>query len=93
MRILGIDIVVPLFILFRALGIESDKDIISMIIYDNDPINLKQYIMELLTPSIKDAQPVYSRKTAMKLLALNTKGKEIINVIDILTNNFMPNYN
>ena len=29
----------------------------------------------------------------MKLLALNTKGKEIINVIDILTNNFMPNYN
>lgn len=92
-RILGIDIVVPLFILFRALGIESDKDIISMIIYDNDPINLKNYMMELLTPSIKDSQPVYSRKTAMKLLALNTKGKEIINVIDILTNNFMPNYN
>ena len=48
--------------------------------------------MELLTPSIKDSQPIYNRKTAMKLLALNTKEKEIINVIDILTNNFMPNY-
>ena len=28
----------------------------------------------------------------MKLLAMNTKGKEIINVIDILSNNFLPNY-
>ena len=50
-------------------------------------------MMDFLMTSIKDSQPVYSRKTAMKLLALNTKGKEIINVIDILTNNFMPNYN
>jgi len=92
-RILGFDIVVPLFILFRALGIESDKDILSLIIYDSDSSQLKKYFMELLTPSIKDSQPVYNRKMAMKLLALNTKGKEIINVIDILANNFMPNYN
>ena len=91
-RILGFDIVVPLFILFRALGVESDRDILSLIIYDSDSKNLKKYFMELLTPSIKDSQPIYNRKTAMKLLALNTKGKEIINVIDILTNNFMPNY-
>jgi len=92
-RILGFDIVVPLFILFRALGIENDRDILSTIIYDTDPKELKKHMMEILTPSIKDSQPVYTRKTAMKLLALNTKGKEIINVIDILTNNFMPNYN
>ena len=92
-RILGFDIVVPLFILFRALGLESDRDILSTIIYDNDPIDLKKYMMDFLMTSIKDSQPVYSQKTAMKLLALNTKGKEIINVIDILTNNFMPNYN
>ena len=91
-RILGFDIVVPLFILFRALGIESDKDILSLIIYDSDSSELKKYLLETLTPSIKDSQPVFSRKTAMKLLSLNTKGKEIINVIDILANNFMPNY-
>ena len=91
-RILGFDIIVPLFILFRALGIENDRDILSTIIYESDPKELKKHMMELLTPSIKDSQPVYTRKTAMKLLALNTKGKEIINVIDILTNNFLPNY-
>ena len=61
-RILGFDIVVPLFILFRALGVESDKDILSLIIYDNDSPKLKQYFMELLTPSIKDSQPIYNRK-------------------------------
>tara|TARA_B110000967_G_C18894613_1_gene569693 strand:- start:1165 stop:4473 length:3309 start_codon:yes stop_codon:yes gene_type:complete len=91
-RILGFDIVVPLFILFRALGITSDKDILSLIIYDTDSKELKKYLLEELRSSIKDSQPVYTRKTAMKLLALNTKGKEIINVIDILANNFMPNY-
>ena len=91
-RILGFDIIVPLFILFRALGIENDRDILSTIIYESDPKELKKHMMEILGPSIKDSQPVYTRKTAMKLLALNTKGKEIINVIDILTNNFMPNY-
>jgi len=91
-RILGFDIVVPLFILFRALGITSDKDILSLIMYENDSKELKKYLLEELTPSIKDSHPIYTRKTAMKLLALNTKGKEIINVIDILANNFMPNY-
>jgi DNA-directed RNA polymerase II subunit RPB2 len=91
-RILGFDIVVPLFILFRALGIESDKDILSLIIYESDSDELKKHLLEELTPSIKDSQPVFSRKTAMKLLSLNTKGKEIINVIDILANNFIPNY-
>ena len=91
-RILGFDIVVPLFILFRALGITSDQDILSLIMYETDSKELKKYLLEELTPTIKDAQPVYTRKTAMKFLALLSKGKEIINVIDILANNFMPNY-
>ena len=76
-----------------SLAISSIVLVLSTIIYDSDPTDLKKCMMEFLTPSIKDSQPVYSRKTTMKLLALNTKGKEIINVIDILTSNFMPNYN
>ena len=43
-------------------------------------------------PSIKDSQPVMDQKTAYKILSLNTKGKEVINVIEILKNNFLPNY-
>lgn len=91
-RILGIDVVVPLFILFRALGLESDKNILETIIYKTDAPGIKKNLLEELSPSIKDSQPIFTQKTAMKYLAMHTKGKEIINVIDILTNNFSPNY-
>ena len=49
--------------------------------------------MELLEPSIKDGHVVYTQKDAYKLLLLYTKQKETINVIEILKNNFFPNYN
>ena len=95
-RILGIgspkDMKIPLFILFRALGKISDKDIIQSIIYDSDSPELKQKLYELLDPSIKDSQMVYTQKEAYKLLMMHTKGKETLNVIELLKNNFLPNY-
>ena len=91
-RILGLDVNVPLFILFRALGIISDKEILKTIIYDTDNDELKNKMMQELLSTIKNSQPIYTTKNAYKFLSLNTKGKEIINVIDILNNNFLPNY-
>ena len=83
---------IPLFVLFRALGLSNDKEILSYIIYDNDEKGLKEKLYDLLIPSIKDSQPIFNTKLAYKLLAMNTKGKEIINVIDVLKNNLFPNY-
>jgi DNA-directed RNA polymerase II subunit RPB2 len=92
-RALGFDIHIPLFIMFRALGFESDKSILSFIIQDNDNDDLKTEILNIIRYSIKEAQPVYSQRDALRLLALNTKGKDIIHVIDILNNNLFPHYN
>ncbi len=92
-RVLGLDIRVPLFIMFRALGIETDKLILSHIIQTNDDDNLKNQLLNILRYSIKDSQPVFTQRDALRLLALNTKGKDIINVIDILNNNLFPHYN
>ena len=91
-RVLGFDINVPLFVMFRALGIITDKEILSYIVYENDNIQLKSKLYESMLPSIKDAEPIYTQKNAFKLLSLNTKGKENYNVIDILNNNLLPNY-
>ena len=91
-RILGLDIQVPLFILFRALGFESDKRILSLIIFENDNQKLKEKLIQLIKPSVKAAHPIFTQKSAFKLLALNTKGKENFNVIDVLSNNLFPNY-
>ena len=83
---------IPLFILFRALGIISDKDILSYIIYDNDDITLKNKLYDLIMPSMKYSQPIYTQEEAFKMLMPLTKGKLQINVVDILNNNFLPNY-
>ena len=71
-RILGFDIQVPLFILFRALGFESDKRILSLIIYDKDNQKLKNKLIELIRPSIKASHPIFTQKAAIKLLLLNS---------------------
>ena len=91
-RILGIEMKIPLFILFRCLGFESDQKILSTIIYETDHPSLRKKLLDLLEPSIKDAHPIFQQKFALKILAMHTKNKEIINVIDILTNSFLPNY-
>ena len=91
-RILGFDINIPLFVLFRALGYESDKVILSLIVYENDNKELKEKMYDSLIPSVKDSHPIFNQKSAFKLMSLNTKGKEIFNVIDLLNNNLFPNY-
>lgn len=91
-RILGIEIMIPLFILFRALGQINDKDILKTIIYESDSKELQDELYELMSPSIKDSNMVMSQKGAYKFIAMHTKGKETINVIDILNHNFLPNY-
>ena len=63
------DIDVPLFILFRALGILSDKEILEHILYDlNDPIN-KVYL-DMLKSNIDDGNSLYTQTSAFNYLAL-----------------------
>jgi len=91
-RILGFDVMIPLFILFRSLGYETDKSIVSLIIYDTDNIELRRKLLDLLIPSVKTSHPIFTQKGAYQMMSLNTKGKENFNVIDLLNNNLFPNY-
>lgn len=91
-RILGIDMKIPVFILLRALGLKNDKEIFSHIIYSSDNKEIKDNLMNILRFASKDSEPIYSQKDAYQLLAIHTKGKERINVINILNNNLLPHY-
>ena len=87
----------PLFIIFRALGISSDKDILQYIIGDVNHPNNQQYL-NVLKHSIKDAQGIYTQKEAFmylsKLLPSNIQNKSeqfiFIYILDILQNHFIP---
>ena len=66
---------VPLFILLRALGLESDKEIIEHIVYNlNEPVSKK--MMDILYYSIVDSSPIFTSQDAFKYLVSLTKGKK-----------------
>ena len=92
---------IPVFILFRALGFESDKDIVKLCVYDLDDPNNK-ILIDNLKGSIEDSNTILNRLSALEYLQkfLNISGypKEImqnrskrINIIlEILKNDFLP---
>lgn len=73
---------VPVFILFKALGLESDKTILQYIVYDvDDPTN--QLIMNQLVACIEEANSVLCQRDALEYLSkyLNITGypREFLN--------------
>ena len=78
---------VPLFILFRALGIISDKDIITMCLYDLDKY---EDMLDLFIPSIHEAGGIMTQKNAIDFIAVLTKGKTTETVLEILADYFLP---
>jgi len=78
---------VPLFILMRALGVLSDKEIIETCLLN---IEDNEELVDLFIPSVYDAGNVFTQQAAIKYLALFTKGKTNYHVQDILSNYFLP---
>jgi len=78
----------PLFVLMRALGIISDKEILEYCVMD---IEKNDHLLEHLRPSIQDAGPIFTQDIAIRYIALLTKGKTAKTVFEILSDYFLPN--
>ena len=78
---------VPLFILMRALGVISDKEIIKTCLLDLE--KNKDYI-DLFIPSVHDANKIFNQETALKYIATFTKRGTVSSVIEILSDYFLP---
>lgn len=78
---------VPLFILMRALGILSDKEIISYCLLDMEK---NSNLIDYFRPSIHDAGNIYNQEVAIKYIATLTKGKTISHTMEILIDYLLP---
>ena len=84
---------VPLFILMRALGVISDKDIIQTCLLTNlnDSVeNNKNPYIDLFIPSIHDASKIFNQQNALEFIAELTKRGTVSGVIEILSDYFLP---
>ena len=79
---------VPLFIIMRALGVLSDKDIIKTCLLDLEKYD--NYVDDFI-PSVYDAGQIYTQESALQYIASFTKTKTIPNTQHILMDFFLPN--
>ena len=77
---------IPLFILMRALGVESDKSIIEFCLLD---LEKNSSYIDLFIPSIHDANKVFDQITALEFIKTFTKRQTVTTVLDILMNYFL----
>ena len=78
---------IPLFVVFRALGIISDKEIITTCLLD-----LEKYesMVDLFIPSVHDSAGINNQQTALKYIASFTKINTVTYVLEILSDYFLP---
>jgi DNA-directed RNA polymerase II subunit RPB2 len=86
---------IPVFILFRALGIESDKEIMRHILYGDEMHDEKMLnIVRLMVIDSKKTtsdEHIYTQKSALDYLKNFTKFKDIDHVKYVLLLDFLPN--
>ena len=92
---------VPIFILFKALGIETDKMIIQAIVHDTTK-NDSMVLMDQLAGCVHEASTVNTQSQALEFLSrylnvagypreiLNHKHKKIKILLNVLENDFLP---
>lgn len=78
---------VPLFILMRALGVISDKEIIQYCLLD---LKSNANMIEHFRPSVHDANLIFTQQSALEYIASFTKRQTVSAAQDILMNYFLP---
>ena len=88
-RLPGFSKRIPLFIMFRALGFESDKEILELIFSNLDnPVALE--LQHEMLPTIKSGNIIYKQINAIKYMKNFTKGGTVSEVINIINNELIP---
>ena len=71
---------IPLFILFRALGAVSDKEIVELI-FDAPAETVDPLLLNMLRPSIHETGYVYNQQMALKFMKMLIKKMQILQTV------------
>jgi DNA-directed RNA polymerase II subunit RPB2 len=74
---------IPIFVLFRAMGVQSDRDILQQIFPDFKSPEA-QLLGDMLIPSVNAARPFLDSYSAVQYIKTLTKGFSEFHVLDIL---------
>jgi DNA-directed RNA polymerase II subunit RPB2 len=76
---------VPIFVLFRAMGLQTDRDILELL-FPNLSSGEAKMMIPVLLPSLAEAIPFVDSISALEFIKVMTKGASIDHVYDILFN-------
>ena len=80
---------IPLFIVFRLLGIENDKEILKYILGNLDT-KMSNLFLEDLQQSIVDNGPIFTQHDAIKYCANLSNGNSISHILDVIRTDLFP---
>ena len=89
LRLPGLKERIPLFIIFRALGFESDKEIMELIFGDLDDEVNQEFFNDII-PTIHAGRILYDSISCIKYMSQYTKGNSVSEVINILNSELLP---
>ena len=78
---------IPLFVVMRALGVISDKNIMEHCLLD---LKANKSMLELFVPSVHDAGAIFSQLNAVQYIAYFVKGRSVSTAMNILCNYLLP---
>ena len=78
---------IPLFIIMRALGVISDKEIMTYCLLD---LEKNKHLSEYFRSSIHDAGLIFTQVAALKYISTFVKGKSVKHTLEILMNYLLP---
>ena len=80
---------IPLFVLFRALGVESDKEILEYILYELDSEKSKLF-MDKLLPTIENSWNIFTQADAIRYLSQLTLSNTTSHLMNVIETDVFP---
>ena len=78
---------IPLFTLFRALGFQTDKEILEMILLELESEEAK-YLLDFIEPTLRDGRPIYDQHVAIEFLAKRSGSR--LNIMSLIQSDCFP---